>query len=91
MRVVKLREAWDYDNNHLVSGAGRITSYGKSKYWFSVDASLKFNILKHEQFLRREQHSMYVTEKEVHLAAGDNGNEDEVRQFFKKRNKALDR
>ena len=89
MRVVKLREVWDYDNNHLVSGAGRITSYGKSKYWFSVDASLKFNILKHEQFLCREQHSMYVTEKVFPLkVAGENGNEDEIQQFFKKRNKA---
>ena len=54
MCTVKIKEVWSPDNNHLVLRNGTLTTFGVAKYWSAVDAALKFNMLKHEQFLRKE-------------------------------------
>ena len=65
MRTLKLKEIWNYRNDHLVDKYGNITSYGVAKYWSAIDAAIKFNVIKHEQFLRHEKRSVYETLEEM--------------------------
>ena len=53
IRLIRMKEIWEFDNVNLVDRQGRITPYGLSKYWQSVDSAIKFNVLKREQFLAR--------------------------------------
>ena len=46
MRTIKMKEIWDYENPHLVAvGTGRITAYGLSRYWMSINAAIKYNVV----------------------------------------------
>ena len=53
MRVIKMKEIWDFENASLVC-KGRFTSEGFDTYWKSIDSAVRFNVMKHEQFLRRK-------------------------------------
>ena len=54
IRMVKFKEIWNYENTHYLMQNGNMSTYGISKYWMAVDASIHFNILKHEQYLCKE-------------------------------------
>ena len=54
MRMIRLKEIWDFNSMHYTTEGDRLSLFGLSKYWESIDASLKFNIIKHEQFLKRQ-------------------------------------
>ena len=45
MRIIKLKEIWDYADTTLVSN-GKITPEGEIAYWRSISASVKFNHFK---------------------------------------------
>ena len=82
MCLLKMKEIWDYNNLHLVNGAGRITSYGLSKYWASIDAAIEYNVTMHEQFLCKEVRNRYQA-----VQAGKSshsGNSDGMYAFFDK-------
>ena len=49
MRIVKLKEHWDYKNSLLLVN-NRFTNLGHKMYWVAVDAAVKFNVLKKEEF-----------------------------------------
>ena len=50
MRVLKLREFWDRNDDSLVIN-NQLTKQGVACYWKSLDASFKFNLKKKEDFL----------------------------------------
>ena len=54
MRVLKLRDYWDKNDDNLVMN-NRFTKQGLSAYWKSLDASFKFNLKKREDFIIRHQ------------------------------------
>ena len=55
MRLIKLKEIWDFENMNLVEQhSGRISFEGLSTYWLSIDAAVKFNVNKHELFLAKK-------------------------------------
>ena len=82
MRVIKMKEVWDFENPDLVCN-GRFTSLGFEIYWQSIDFAIRFNIMKHEQFLRRRGDKK---EKMV----GTLPQRDKMHDFFK-RNQQHDR
>ena len=53
MRVIKLKSGWEYRNSNLVSNS-RITTAGYTAYWKAIDLSVKFNIMKREEFVVKE-------------------------------------
>ena len=56
MRVLKMKEIWQYDNHHYIfQGSGAFSSYGLGKYWASIDAAVKYNVDKHEHFLIKDR------------------------------------
>ena len=52
MRVLKLRESWNHKDDTLVLN-NRFTKQGAQAYWKAMDASFKFNLKKHEDFITR--------------------------------------
>ena len=54
IRIIRMKEIWNYDDNSLVDANGRFTIVGLDKYWQSVDAAVKFNALKREAYLARK-------------------------------------
>ena len=52
-RIIRMKEHWNYEKDDLVNDKGRLTSVGKDTYWQSIDAALKYNVLKREEFLSR--------------------------------------
>ena len=53
MRVIKLKEFWDSKDSQLVIN-DRITEVGMAAYWNAMDASVKFNILRREQYVTKQ-------------------------------------
>ena len=53
IRLIHMKEIWDYENPDLVDNFGQITDIGLTAYWRSVDAAVKFNAQKHDLFLAR--------------------------------------
>ena len=88
MRVAKIKEVWAYNGAHVVERSGRITSYGVAKYWQAIDAAIKFNIIKHEQFLRREKRSVYESLKEMTARHAGKRRNDQPDQAIIKHRKA---
>ena len=52
MRVIKLKEFWDTKDSMLVIN-DRITEVGMNVYWNAIDASVKYNITRCEQFVAK--------------------------------------
>ena len=52
MRVVKMKEIWDYHRDDLVEN-NSIALVGLSIYWKSVDAAIRFNVEKREAILKK--------------------------------------
>ena len=88
MRLVKMKEIWNYDNRNLVDPpAGCIIFEGLSLYWSSVDAAVKFNIDKHEMFHQRHGN----TDANVsNNTSKKNQQMDKMHDFFR-RNKQQDK
>ena len=53
MRVIKLKDHWDPKDAHLVIN-DRFTEIGMLAYWKAIDASVKFNITKCEQYFAKK-------------------------------------
>ena len=64
MRVVKLKEFWDSKDSNLVIN-DRITEMGMIAYWKAIDASFKFNSLRHEQFVARNTSGKQCSQLEM--------------------------
>ena len=89
MRVIKLKEVWDYKNNHLVNeGTGTFISYGFSKYWRAVDAAFRYNAIRHDLFLCKERKNCLqkILETDQRAAAPPTA-VDKMPTFFKNNNK----
>ena len=56
MRVIKMKEIWDYNNTIIVS-RNRITPEGEIVYWKSVSTSVQYNMEKMFPAYRRQQAS----------------------------------
>ena len=59
MRVIKLKNIWDFQDMRVASPSGILSTYGVTAYWNAIDNAFKFNALKHEQYLHREKCSVY--------------------------------
>ena len=56
MHTIKMKEVWDYENSDLVySGTGHMTTQGFGTYWASINAALKYNIIRHELFTCKQK------------------------------------
>ena len=88
MRLVKMKEIWNYKDMNLVDWpSGRISFAGLSAYWLSVDAAVRYNINKHEQFLKKQgQHGTGARRAEE----SEEPVKDKMKDFFK-RNKGIDK
>ena len=53
MRIVRMKELWAYNDHNLIDNKGRFTTHGLDVYWQSIDAAVKFNILKREKYLAK--------------------------------------
>ena len=82
MCVIKMKEIWDFENPDLVCNV-RFTSQGFDVYWQSIDSAIRFNVMKHEQFLCRRGDKK---EKSVSTPP----HHDKMHDFFK-RNQHIDR
>ena len=58
MRLIRLKEIWNQFDTKLVIN-GRISSLGFTKYWKAVDAAVKFNVAKREEFLAKKRQWEY--------------------------------
>ena len=80
MRVIKLKEFWDTKDSHLVIN-DRITEMGMIAYCKAIDASFKYNVIRHEQFMAKKLVSKAVDQKKSpECTLGTNV--DPMRQFF---------
>ena len=52
MRVIRLKEIWNYNDGALVSPAGIFAEKGYYQYWRAIDASVRFNVTKLENSKR---------------------------------------
>ena len=84
MRLIKIKEIWDYNDISLVDRYGNLTSHGTQRYWAAVDAVFKFNVLKHESFIKALNRND-VTVKKPH--ASRYYPEDRMKEFFNKYSK----
>ena len=55
MRVMKLKDFWNFDDTSLVHPNGCLTETGYSAIWKSVDSAVKFNIQKREEYLAKRE------------------------------------
>ena len=53
IRLIRMKEIWDYENVNLVRRSGIMTEEGLDRYWSSIDAAVRFNAKKKEQFAIR--------------------------------------
>ena len=53
MRVLKIKD-WDRRDDNLVLN-NRLTKQGLNNYWKAVDASFKFNMIKHDEFIMQSK------------------------------------
>ena len=49
MRVIKVKEHWDYSDGLLVDDLGHLTVTGTQKYWAGVDVAIQFNAKKWDE------------------------------------------
>ena len=92
MRLIRMKEIWNYNNRNLVDKpTGHISFEGLSTYWCSIDAAVKYNVRKHEQFTSKKGGSSAAA-NEVTATTSHNSNQQEKKfkdplpQFFKRRN-----
>ena len=74
-----MKEIWSYDDNDIVDHKGRFTTLGLDRYWQSIDAAVKYNAVKREQFLSRK--GTYKNEKPQSNKKSD------MNRFFRKYSK----
>ena len=86
MRLIRMKEIWDFDNRNLVDPrTGVITFEGLSTYWKSVDAAIKFNITKHEQYGKRTWTvPAATTTATAPMEAQENKEDNRMHQFFQR-------
>ena len=91
MRIIRMKEFWDYNNTHLViEPTGRISEMGLHRYWMSIDSAIRFNINKREQYLKRKVFAEAKKDKQrdaYHRQADFNDKQhpkDRMYAFFKK-------
>ena len=67
MRCIKLKEVWEYSDTYSVVN-GRFTPEGLSKYWKSIDSAIKFNVVKHDEFLTCEKFRKIKAKRQAGIA-----------------------
>ena len=70
MRAVKLVEVWDKADANLVVN-NRITCDGLHCYWAAVDAAIRYNVLKHREFVINDRYNTLTKARKN----GENGEE----------------
>ena len=100
MRTIKMKEIWDYENQDLVNnGTDRLTMQGYGAYWASIDAALRYNIIRHELFTCKQKKEALQKSIEAdnnsRTSANDqhrvktskihSAHDDHMQQFFDKR------
>ena len=93
IRVIKMKEIWDFNDRSLISTIGRITDYGLDKYWDAVEAAFKFNALRHELFLAKVKVNASISQNKKWVSNRANqedkkmtqkGGEDPMKGFFRR-------
>ena len=77
MRVIQLKEYWDSENLDLVNvRRSAFTDTGLLTYWRSIDASVRFNVCKHEDYIKKS-----TVSQKAHNVANQN---DPMHSFFQR-------
>ena len=86
MRVIKLKEFWNNEDNNFVMN-GSLTDSGFKTYWKSFDSTVAFNVKKRELFLAKSTHA--ALKRKYPFADQERGNgsqpkEDDMKRLFQK-------
>ena len=54
IRIIRMKEFWDYKDGSLVNSKGQFTDIGWETYWISIGAAVKFNLKKRELYLANQ-------------------------------------
>ena len=85
MRVIKLKEHWNSNNNFLVNEiTGKITLDGLDTYWKAIDSGIQFNIAKRNEFLKSRFKAKKADKVTPHVAK-PYMHRDGMGDFFKRR------
>ena len=66
MRLIKIKEGWDTEDSNLVTTQGRVTHQGIDQIWEALDSSVKFNYMKHMEYLPRNAGISQKPAEEIH-------------------------
>ena len=53
MRLIKLKDGWNYEDTNLVTHYGRVTHQGFHQMWYATDSSVQFNLNKRAEYINR--------------------------------------
>ena len=82
MRLIRMKEIWQYTNDELINSKGQFTDEGWDTYWKSVDAAIKFNVNKRELYLANQLRNSSKVEHKGTKRPG--GNDSAMNGFFKR-------
>ena len=86
MCVIKFKDMWSPNDLSMIINDSW-SDFGLLKYWKAVDAALRFNVLKHEQFMVKSKHSRFVnmqSEQRVSDKKTAGRNLEEIQNFFRR-------
>ena len=55
MRMMRMKEIWDFSDDELVDNKGELTLIGLTKYWQSINATIQFNVQRNELAQHRKK------------------------------------
>ena len=91
MRVAKVKEFWDVADSAIANKkTGMLMELGHTQYWQAIDATLRFNISKHEQFLAKTDDRPVKHKPQQHMHIREE-NRNEMQEFFQRRKNSEDR
>ena len=85
-RIIRMKEIWNYENSNLVDVHGRMLPDGYAKYWQSIDAAVRFNAHKHDQYRARvfcQKNFQKPVMSSQTVAKGER--KDDIQKFFDRR------
>ena len=92
IRLVRMKEMWNYEDGQLVNGNGEYTGLGWDMYWLSIDAAIKFNAAKREIYVANQicnENINKLKKENAGVKRGINTNDkDEMYRFFKRNKKS---
>ena len=84
MRLIRFKDKWSVFDNSLVVN-DQTTDHGLNVYWEAIDASFRFNAMRHELFLAKRliaSQSNVTVNNDIHKEDSESRSKDEMKNFF---------